>query len=300
MDGQAQIAPANLPVELPQASLQTALYTALALIAFAANSILCRLALSSADADPASFTAIRLASGATVLVLLTRGRGKIPDQRIGGNWQSAMWLFLYAVMFSFAYLRLTTGMGALILFAAVQLTMIGAAMRSGERPKPFQLFGVVTAFAGLAYLVFPGLSAPAPSSAALMALAGISWGMYSLRGRNQGDPLTTTSGNFLRALPFAIIFSALAIGGAKISRAGILCAVLSGALASGLGYAVWYAALRRLTALRAATVQLAVPVITALAGVAFLSEKLTLRLTVSAAAILAGITITLRTRAGGR
>lgn len=300
MGEQISAEPANLAVPLPQASVQTALYTALALVAFAANSILCRLALSSADADPMSFTAIRLASGATALFLLTRCFGENQAQRIGGNWRSAIWLFLYAVMFSFAYLRLTAGTGALILFAAVQLTMIGAALRSGERPKSLQLVGVVTAFAGLGYLVFPGLSAPAPSSAALMAFAGVCWGMYSLRGRNQGDPLATTSGNFLRTLPLAIIFSAVAVGGATISRTGMLYAVLSGAVASGLGYAVWYAALRRLTALRAASVQLAVPVITALGGVSFLSEKLTLRLLLSATAILAGITMTLRTRAGDR
>jgi drug/metabolite transporter (DMT)-like permease len=280
----------------------TLLYTGIALVSFAANSILCRLALGRSAADPAGFTAVRLAAGAAALLLFTglsRRRGA-KSRKSGAGWVSAFLLFSYATTFSFAYVTLSAGTGALILFGSVQATMILVALGAGERFHVLDATGLAMAVAGLVALVAPGLAAPSPVGAALMAIAGISWGIYSLRGRGALDPLADTAGNFLRTLPFAAGLGVLAFRGLHVSRAGFAWAVLSGALASGAGYVVWYAALRGLTAIRAATVQLAVPILAACGGVLFLSERVSLRLLLSAALILGGIGLALAGRARSR
>jgi drug/metabolite transporter (DMT)-like permease len=205
-------------------------------------------------------------------------------------------LFLYAVTFSFAYISLSAGTGALILFGAVQITMILSGLIAGERPRLLEWLGLLAALGGLVYLVLPGLSAPSPLGSALMALAGIAWGVYSLRGRGIDDPVANTTGNFVRAAPLALIVSLIALSNYSLSPKGALLAVLSGALASGLGYVIWYAALRDLTATRAATVQLAVPVIAAIGGIFFLAEAVTLRLTFASIAILGGVGLAISRR----
>jgi len=272
-------------------AVRTLALTLFALIAFAANSVLTRMALGRASIDAASFATLRVVSGAATLLLvssLNRRRG-VPVFR--GSWTSALMLFSYAVPFSFAYLSLSTGTGALILFGMVQVTMILAALGSGERPHAWQWVGLLLAFAGLVYLVFPGLTAPSSIGSLLMAVAGISWGLYSLWGRSATHALADTTGNFARAVPLVLGVSLAARSRVSLSGPGILLAILSGALASGLGYAVWYAALRGLTRTRAATVQLSVPVLAALGGVFFLSENLSLRLVLSAVLILGGVSI---------
>jgi drug/metabolite transporter (DMT)-like permease len=279
--------------------VRAALLTITALMAFAANSVLCRIALRAAAIDAASFTTVRLASGALMLFLMTGiSSGQVrPQQKRGpttaGSWTAGTLLFLYAVPFSFAYLSLTAGTGALILFGCVQATMMSAGLASGERLDVLQWGGLVLAVAGLVYLVRPGLAAPPPDAAALMAIAGGAWGAYSLRGRGASRPLADTAGNFLRSVPLAILVSAVALSRIHVSRSGVLLAVASGALASGLGYVVWYAALRSLTATRAAIVQLAVPVLAAGGGVLFLGERISARLVIAAAMILGGIMLAL-------
>lgn len=277
---------------------RTAGLTTTALIAFAANSIFCRFALGDQTIDAASFTTVRLASGALTLacIALLTGRGSPLRQ---GNWTSASMLFLYAVTFSFAYISLSAGTGALILFGAVQITMIFSGLIAGERPRLLEWFGLLAALGGLVYLMLPGLSAPSPLGSALMTVAGIAWGVYSLRGRGIGDPIANTTGNFVRAAPLALVVSLIALSNYSLSPKGALLAVLSGALASGLGYVIWYAALRNLTATRAATVQLAVPVIAAAAGVFFLAEAVTLRLTLSSIAILGGVGLAISSHTNG-
>jgi drug/metabolite transporter (DMT)-like permease len=259
--------------------------------AFAANSVLCRLALGAHTVDAASFTAIRLASGAGMLAVLTlflRGHHAFS----AGSWTSGFQLFLYAVAFSFAYLHLSAGSGSLILFGAVQTTMIIAGLRNGDRPSLLQGTGLTIAFAGLIVLVFPGITAPAPGGSLLMALAGVAWGLYSLRGRRVQDPTLQTAGNFLRAVPFALVVVAAGVPSVHAEPNGILLAVLSGSLASGIGYVIWYSALQGLSPTRAATVQLSVPVIAAFGGVLFLGEVVTLRLVVASILILGGIALT--------
>jgi drug/metabolite transporter (DMT)-like permease len=268
----------------------------LALLAFAMNSVLCRLALGGAAIDAASFSTARLGSGAAMLLLLTAVSKGERTLSLRGNWISATLLFLYAVAFSLAYLSLSAGAGALILFGSVQATMLLTALRAGERPRLLELAGLCIAIAGLVYLVSPGLAAPSPQSSALMAVAGISWGFYSLRGRKALDPLADTTGNFVRALPLAIMVSLLMFSQRHISTKGLLLAVLSGAVTSGLGYVVWYIALRGLTATRAATVQLAVPALAALGGVLLLSEVITIRLLAAASMILGGVGLALLSR----
>lgn len=288
--------------------------TALALLAFAGNSLLCRAALAHTTIDAASFTTVRLCSGALVLWLLVLLRGTVVAG--SGSWVSALALFVYAAGFSFAYMELSAAAGALLLFGAVQTTMIGYGIWSGERLCAPQIAGLVLACAGLAGLLLPGLSAPPLSGALLMLGAGIAWGVYSLRGKGAGDALTVTAGNFARAAPLALALSLLLMGSAMIDSAvidgavidgaviastvidsavidsaGIGYAVLSGALASGVGYAIWYAALPALQATTAATVQLSVPVITAVGGIAFLGEQLTLRLVLASVAIIGGIAL---------
>ena len=268
-----------------------------ALAAFAANSVLARFALGAERIDPASFTAIRLASGAVVLWLVLRLQGLAPTpEPRAGRWIGAALLFLYAAPFSFAYVSLPTGTGALVLFGAVQLTMIGAALRSGERPLLREWVGLCLALVGLVYLNLPGIGAPAPAGVALMALAGVAWGLYSLRGRAAGNPLRRTAESFIFAMPMGILLAAFSMRGAHLSGVGVCCAVASGALASGGGYAAWYSVLPRLTAACAGTIQLAVPVIAALAGTVILGERITLRLALSAAAILGGVGLAISAR----
>lgn len=268
-------------------------------MAFAANSVLCRLALGRAAIDAASFTTVRLASGALMLSLVAATFGKKVPAARSYRPLSALLLFLYAAAFSYAYTNLSTGTGALILFGSVQATMLSVALRSGERPHALEWSGLLLALGGLVYLVFPGLeSAPPFLSSACMAVAGVSWGLYSLRGRGSADPLADTNANFVLALPPAFALNLLALrGDAHVSPPGLMLAVLSGALASGLGYVVWYAALRGLTATRAATVQLAVPVLAAAGGILVMSERVTPRLLLAAVVILGGIGLALLGRA---
>jgi drug/metabolite transporter (DMT)-like permease len=265
---------------------------AIALTAFAANSLLARIALRGDAIDPASFTAIRLGAGAAVLWWLARRRNqpaRITRPALGG----AALLFFYAAPFSFAYLTLPAGTGALVLFAAVQLTMIGAGVLAGERPGMLEWAGLAAAAAGVVYLNLPGLGAPAPLGVVLMAIAGAAWGLYSLRGRSAGPPLQRTAESFVLAAPAGILLAAgyALMVPAHLGLLGVLCAVVSGALASGGGYAVWYSVLPTLSATRAGTLQLLVPLLAALGGVVLLNESVTLRLGLSAVAILGGVTL---------
>ncbi len=224
-----------------------------------------------------------------LLVRLRRGAGAG-----SGNWLSALALFAYAAGFSYAYMSLPASTGALLLFGAVQATMIGHGIWAGERLRSWQLVGLMLALGGLIGLLLPGLSAPPVTGSLLMLGAGVAWGVYSLRGRGRGDPLKVTAGNFLRAVPVAASLSLLMRGSVSPDRAGFGYAVLSGALASGLGYAIWYTALPALRATSAATVQLSVPVLAALGGITFLDESLTLRLVLASAAILGGIALVIQ------
>ncbi|WP_114238273.1 DMT family transporter [Dyella sp. C9] len=277
--------------------LQTTVLTTVAMLAFAANSLLCRFALQRRQIDPVSFAAIRLVSGAIMLALIVRLRPARSSSR-RADWIAATMLFAYVGFFSFAYLTLPAGTGALILFGAVQLTMLSAGLRSGEKFGAVAWLGFALAVAGLFYLVSPGIAAPPFLGALLMAIAGIAWGVYSLRGRSLTDPLAATAGNFARAvlltpvlcLPFIINAPAYA------HAAGVTLGMASGALTSGIGYVIWYAALSRLSAMRAATVQLLVPLFTAFGGVVFLSEAITLRLVAASAAILGGIALVMSSR----
>ena len=266
--------------------------TALAMLAFAGNSLLCRVALEDTSIDPASFTAVRLISAALVLVLVVQARRAAPATR--GSWPSAAALFVYAAAFSFAYVSLSAATGALLLFSAVQATMIGRGVWVGERPKSLQLCGIVLAFGGLIGLLLPGLSAPPLAGAALMLAAGVAWGVYSLRGSAADDPVGVTAGNFMRAAPMAAALSALLVSRAQLDVAGVSFAVLSGALTSGLGYVIWYAALPALKATQAATVQLSVPLLAALGGALLLGEHVLLRYVAASAAILSGIALVIR------
>jgi drug/metabolite transporter (DMT)-like permease len=279
-----------------QPRVLTALYTSLAMVAFASNSLLNRLALGRESIDAVSYTTIRLMAGALTLWLLASLQKNSTGPKIRGNWLSAAMLFLYAIAFSFAYLSLSAGTGALILFGTVQMTMIFVALHSGERPHLLEWLGIFLALGGLVYLVMPGLRAPAPLGSALMIMAGIAWGVYSLRGRGSGSPLGDTAGNFIRAVPFIIIVRLVMLDNVHLTQSGILLAVLSGALASGIGYVIWYTALAGLTATRAAIVQLSVPVLAAWGGVAFLAEDISLRLILSGAFILGGIALAIAAR----
>ena len=260
----------------------------LALIAFAANSVLCRLALGNNSIDAASFTAIRLLSGVLVLLIILRisNKNNFPTK---GSWFSSIMLFLYAITFSYAYITLDTGTGALILFGSVQITIIMLSVFSGNRLHITEWAGISIAFTGLVYLVLPGVSTPSFAGFLLMTVAGIAWGIYTLNGRGSANPLADTAYNFLRTTPFVLILVAITIYNAHYSLDGIVLAILSGAIASGMGYTIWYIALGGLTATQAAVVQLSVPVIAAFGGIIFVSEAITLRLTLSASAILGGI-----------
>jgi len=269
--------------------MKTILYTCSALIAFAMNSILCRLALGTEAIDAASFTVIRLISGAVTLVTISLFFSKKESETKGGNWLSAFFLFAYAICFSFAYINLTTGTGALILFGTVQATMIIVALQSGERPKLLEWIGLFFALGGLVYLVFPGLTAPPLASSLFMFAAGVSWGFYTLSGKGSTNPLKETTENFIRAVPMIILASLPFIFQTNLSVRGVLLAVLSGSIASGIGYSVWYGALKFHTATRAAILQLSVPVLSAIGGVIFLSETVSIRLLLATVFILGGI-----------
>jgi drug/metabolite transporter (DMT)-like permease len=349
----------------------TFLYTSLALVAFAANSLLCRLALGGRSIDPASFTTIRLVSGAAMLAAIAvirvygdpkrvalqqtgvgrpfQGRQVETDvgrplqgphietdvgrplqgphietdvgrplqgphvetdvgrpfqgrqaaqalQSRGAGWRSAAALFAYAITFSLAYVTLPVATGALILFGAVQTTMLVAAIRGGERPRPAEWGGLVMAVAGLIYLVSPGLTAPSTLGSVLMVVSGVAWGWYSLLGRRGVDPIGDTTMNFIRTVPMTLVASVAAIAVMHVTMRGAQHAAISGGITSGLGYVAWYAALPRLTATRAATVQLATPLMTAAGGVMFLSEQVSARLGMSAGLILGGIAIAVFSR----
>ncbi|MDX2259614.1 MAG: DMT family transporter [Hyphomicrobiaceae bacterium] len=277
-------------------SPRTLALTALALIPFAANSVLTRLAIAPGDIDAATFASVRIAAGALTLwaiVLATRS-GPLPPRP---DWRMALALFGYVAAFSFAYVWLEAGTGALILFGSVQLTMFAVALVEGERFSPLAWAGLAAAFGGLVYLVSPGLSAPDPFGAVLMTIAGISWGFYSLYGRTAGDPLAATAWNFLLCTPLVIAVSLLSWGDMTANIRGLALAVVSGAVASGLGYVIWYAALRGLTAGRAAVAQLAVPAIAAIGGALFIAEPVTLRLILASAITLGGVAIVLTQRA---
>jgi drug/metabolite transporter (DMT)-like permease len=269
-----------------------ALLIVFAMLAFAGNSLLCRVALRDTSIDAASFTSIRLASGALVLWVLLRSRGKQP--LAAGSWPMAAMLFTYAVCFSFAYRDLTAATGALLLFGAVQLTMTGYGLFQGERLVGLRLVGVLVAIAGLVWLLLPGLAAPPVVAAGLMLVAGLAWGIYSLLGRGASDATAATGGNFIRAVPFAAVLSLAAASQSSPDTTGLMYAVASGAVTSGLGYVLWYAALPALTATSAATIQLCVPAIAALGGAVLLAEPITARLLIASAAILGGIALTIR------
>ena len=269
------------------------LLTLLALVAFAANSLLCRLALLNGEIDPASFTTIRLLAGAITLLLLLR-TVKQPES---ASWMSAFLLALYAVPFAFAYLYLGAGTGSLLAFGAVQSTMILGSYRQGKRLSTTQWFGLLLAFGGLVYLVLPGVHAPSPVGTALMLVAGAAWGLYSLRGRSAGNQaLALTAANFIRATPMALAVSLIYFSSAHLSTHGALLAIASGALASGLGYVIWYQVLPDLAPATASVLQLAVPPIAAAGGILFLGEALTARLVIASAVVLGGIALTLLSR----
>lgn len=275
--------------------IRTVVSTAIAMLAFAANSLLCRFALGQSLVDAASFTSIRVVSGAVVLGLIMIPRW--PRRSFGAlDWRAAALLFTYMACFSFAYLSLAAGTGALLLFGTVQLTMLVAALWGGERFSALAWTGFVAALLGLIILVSPGLAAPSPGGALLMAVAGVAWGGYSLRGRRSADPLAATTASFLSSVPAAILLSLIFGGDFHVSAAGFALAVGSGALASGIGYVIWYTAIAGLSAGRAAVVQLSVPVIAAFGGVLLLSEAITLRLLVASGATLGGIALVLAAR----
>jgi drug/metabolite transporter (DMT)-like permease len=263
--------------------------TSLAMIAFASNSLLCRAALTQTNIDAATFTFVRIFSGAAALWLIIKMR-RTP-WKDAGNWFSAAALFVYAAAFSFAYNTLSAGTGALLLFGAVQATMILWGFRKGERLHAIQIVGLVMAVTGLVVLLLPGLSAPSLSGSILMLGAGVAWGIYSLRGKGEKNPAGATAGNFLRAVPFAAIVSVMLFPWARLDRTGIDYAVISGAITSGLGYVIWYSALPGLKAAGAATVQLSVPVLAATGGILLLGEPITFRYFVASIAVLGGIAL---------
>ena len=276
--------------------MRALIYTGIAMLAFAGNSVICRLALIDGSIDPGSFTNIRIASGAvTLLIILGLRPGKSRLLR-HGSWQSATLLFAYAICFSYAYVDLNTASGALILFGLVQATMIAMALRSGERPRPAEWIGWALAGAGFVWLLLPGASAPSTQGAILMAIAGVSWGVYSVRGKSESDPLASTAANFVRALIPALLVYVVAVlntGSIHVSDRGVTLAILSGSLTSGIGYVIWYAAIGRLTSMQAALVQLSVPAIAAFGGVLLVAEPLTTRMLVSGLLVIGGISIAL-------
>ena len=269
--------------------VKTIIFTALALIAFAANSVLCRLALGEGAIDASSFTTIRLGSGIFVLYILIKIFNNQERSTVSGSWSASLMLFIYAVTFSFAYISLDTATGALILFGSVQISMILVSVIRGSRLHSSEWLGLLLAFSGFVYLILPGVTAPSLTGFILMSLSGIAWGMYTLMGRESGNPMLSTASNFFKTIPFIIILTLITLSQAHMSSKGILLAVLSGALASAIGYTIWYVALGGLSSTQAAVLQLLVPLIAALGGVVFVSEEITIRLLISASIILTGI-----------
>lgn len=292
----------------------TLLFTCIAMIAFAANSLLARAALSAGAIDGVSFTAVRLVAGAVTLVVLLRFQrrgsyfdaagGSRRDDAAFGSWASGFALFAYAIAFSLAYLRLGAATGALILFSSVQFSMIAWGLLHGHRPIVREVAGLVIAAVAFAWLLAPGAATPDLAGAVLMTASGIAWGVYSLRGRGSRNPLADTAGNFVRAVPFGLLMLVLSasafagpeLTGLKLTGRGTVLAIVSGAVTSGLGYAIWYRALPSLSPMHAATVQLTVPILAALGAVAFLSETLTLRLVVASVVILGGVAVSILSR----
>ena len=268
----------------------------LAMIAFASNSLLCRAALKQTAIDPATFTFVRILSGAVMLWLVVTARSSFTSHvtrhtSLQGTWPSALALFIYAAGFSFAYVSLSAGTGALLLFGAVQATMILWGFRKGERLDTTQIIGILVALAGLIVLVFPGISAPPLLGSIFMLAAGIAWGIYSLRGKTASNAAAATTGNFLRAVPFALFVSLILLPKMRFDSSGIAYAVISGAITSGVGYVIWYAALPGLKATSAATVQLSVPVLAATGGILLLGESISLRYVIASIAVLGGIAL---------
>jgi drug/metabolite transporter (DMT)-like permease len=276
--------------------LKTCILTIFALVAFALNSILCRLALGGETIDAVGFTAIRLISGAITLIAISVAFNQKQSNLKRGNWLSAFFLFAYAICFSLAYLKLTTATGALILFGSVQFTMIFASLFQGERPQFVEWISLILAFSGLVYLILPGLSAPPIGYSILMISAGIAWGFYTLRGKVSENPLVDTTGNFVRAVPMVLLIAIPFFQSIQISTKGAILAIVSGSVASGIGYSIWYSVLKHHTATRTATLQLSVPAIAAFGGVIFLDEDISLRLVLASSLILGGIGLAVLSR----
>lgn len=271
--------------------LKISILTALALIAFAANSILCRLALKENAIDAASFTNLRLLSGVIVLILILKLTTKKNTNVSKGSWSSSFMLILYAVSFSFAYISLDTGIGALISFGTVQITIILASIISGYRLNIYEWLGTLIAFLGFVYLVLPGVSSPSLKGFILMTLAGIGWGLYTIKGIQSKNPLSDTAYNFIRTLPFVLVLFLLSLHQLHYTKEGILLAIISGSLTSGIGYTIWYMAINGLTKIQTAIVQLLVPIIAAFGGVIFVDEKITFRLSIASILVLGGILV---------
>lgn len=271
--------------------IKISMLTALALIAFAANSVLCRLALGERAIDAASFTYIRLFSGAIVLLLILKLSKNQNQNSSKGNWVSGFILFLYAGTFSFAYITLDTGTGALIMFGSVQITIILLSIISGHRLSIYEWLGVTIAFLGFVYLILPGVSSPSLTGFFLMTIAGIAWGLYTLKGKESKNPLADTTFNFLRTIPFLIILLVFTVQNSNYTSKGIILAIISGGITSGIGYTIWYMAVDGLTKIQTAVVQLLVPIIAAFGGVIFMAEKITFRLSLASTLILGGILI---------
>lgn len=271
--------------------VKTVSYTFFALVAFAANSVLCRMALGENTIDASSFTVVRLLSGTVTLIVVLKLAADKDSTSTKGSWVSALMLFLYAIAFSFAYISLDIGTGALVLFGTVQITMIFINVISGNKLHISEWLGVLLAFTGFVYLVLPRVTTPSFLGFVLMTAAGMAWGIYTLRGGRSMHPLADTAFNFTRTTPLVIVLALIAMPTIRLSFEGIILAVMSGAVASGIGYTVWYIALSGLSATEAAVVQLSVPVIAAIGGIVFLSEAIAVRLICAAAMILGGILI---------
>lgn len=272
---------------------KTTTFIALALFGFAGNSLLTRGAIAAHRIDPASFLAVRLAAGAAALWLMSRGRARSGAADPANNWPSALALAGYAVFFTFAYTRIGAGLGALTAFGAVQATMIAAGLRAGERPSWIDVGGLAIAIAGLLTLTVPGATAPPIIGVAMMAAAGMCWGVYSLRGRRGRDPLVATAHNFMRTVPIGLVVLALDWRSAFVTPMGVVLAVTSGAVTSGVGYALWYAVLPQLTAWRAAVIQLLTPVLTVAAAIVMLGESMTMRIAIAGGLIISGVLLSL-------
>lgn len=271
--------------------LKTILLTALALIAFAANSVLGRMALGNSFIDASGFTSIRLISGTAILLLIIQINNKNSKPVTKGKWISALLLFIYAISFSYAYNLLDTGTGALILFGAVQISMILISLFNGKKLHFTEWIGVFIAFIGFIYLILPGVTAPSLKGFLLMSVSGIAWGVYSIKGQASTNPLYDTAYNFLKSLPFVAVILLLTFKTEHYTLKGILLAIISGSITSGIGYTIWYMALKGLTSVQAAVVQLLVPVIAAFGGVIFIAEIITTRLTMASVLILGGVLI---------